>query len=53
MNSWGYDITFCVNKQCDKTDCKRHHSKMPIGVPITVSDLSGDNCLYWSENEEE
>lgn len=34
-----YDYTFCVDKSCDKRDCERHWTKIPVGIPVSVSDL--------------
>lgn len=31
-----YDITFCSDKECKHTECKRHHSHIPIGIPVSV-----------------
>lgn len=35
--SWlSHDITFCPNKECHLTDCRRHPDNKPKGVPVSV-----------------
>ena len=36
-----YDISFCLSKSCDRTDCARHNRRMPVGIPVSASDFSG------------
>lgn len=31
-----YDISFCANQSCKNEKCMRHHSKIPIGIPVSV-----------------
>ena len=50
-----WDITFCVNKECTKTDCMRHHTKaeqVPKWHPVYQSHFNKENkatCEYYSE----
>lgn len=32
-----YDIAFCCNTECPYKTCMRHHTKMPRGIPVSVS----------------
>lgn len=52
---WNYDITFCCDKDCPRTDCRRHHSKIPKGIPVSIlmeSPKKDDKCdLYWKEEQ--
>jgi len=40
MMFFDYDYTFCRSEVCINTECKRHRSKMPKGVPISISDFT-------------
>lgn len=45
-----YDISFCLNKTCDRVDCRRHRSRMPVGIPVTASLFAGgDDCEWYLE----
>ena len=48
-----HDITFCVNEECENKKCIRHKSHIPIGIPVSICDLGGDDvekCEYrWEE----
>lgn len=50
-----YDITFCCDKSCPYVDCRRHHSKIPKGIPVSIlmeSPKKDDKCdLYWKEEQ--
>ena len=47
-----YDITFCPDESCNRTDCHRHRSHTPVGVPYSMfvespaKDLWGCG-MYW------
>ena len=51
-----HDITFCSDKDCLRTNCKRHPSKTPKGIPYSMGDLSSHEVYfcknYWPENVE-
>lgn len=32
-----YDISFCGNQKCKYEKCIRHHTKIPVGVPVSVA----------------
>lgn len=34
-----YYYTFCIHEDCPNTDCKRHIGRIPILVPVSVSQL--------------
>lgn len=34
-----YDYTFCTDRHCERRDCERHWTKIPVGIPVSVSDL--------------
>lgn len=38
-----YDITFCSDSECQRTDCERH---TPKGVPYSMADLSSHQDYY-------
>ena len=42
-----YDYSFCSDKDCPYKDCMRHESRMPVGVPVSVSDLG-----YYRDKED-
>lgn len=42
-----YDYSFCSDKGCPYKDCMRHGSRMPVGVPVSVSGLG-----YYRDKEE-
>ena len=49
---FGYDYCFCSHKDCPRTDCIRHNNHFPVGVPVSVSDLShyrnaSGECEYY------
>lgn len=50
-----YDITFCTDKNCKKTDCRRHNNKakkfLDSGVPfLWFSKMEEKDCkYYWKE----
>lgn len=54
---FSYDITFCVNEKCENKKCIRHKSHIPIGIPVSISDLRGneeEECMYkWEEENED
>lgn len=41
-----YDITFCSDSECLRTDCERHPSHTPKGVPYSMADLSSHDPYY-------
>lgn len=41
-----YDITFCSDSECLRTDCERHPSHTPKGVPYSMADLSSHDVYY-------
>lgn len=41
-----YDITFCSDEECKRTDCERHPSHTPKGVPVSIADLSSHEDYY-------
>lgn len=41
-----YDITFCSDNECLRTDCERHPSHTPKGVPYSMADLSSHDAYY-------
>ena len=49
-----WDITFCANKECWKTDCMRHHTKaaeVPEWHPVSIAHFNKENkatCEYYS-----
>lgn len=49
---FGYDCCFCDNRDCPRTDCRRHSSWMPVGVPVSVADLGdgSEDCEYYMED---
>ena len=49
-----YDYTFCLNRDCPNTDCQRYCSRVPVGVPVSMADLScgGDSCEYYIEPDD-
>ena len=51
-----YDITFCSDNECPRTDCERHPSHTPKGVPYSMADLSSHDPYYcehyWPGKEE-
>lgn len=52
-----YDITFCSDSECLRTDCERHPSHTPKGVPYSMADLSSHEVYrcdnYWPGYDEE
>lgn len=51
-----YDYTFCTDKSCRWKSCLRHPSKIPVGVPVSVSDLGSHRnetgiCDYYVGEE--
>lgn len=45
-----YDITFCSDKECPRTDCHRHSSHIPVGMPVSVflnSPKEGEECRWY------
>lgn len=44
------DITYCANKNCKRTDCRRHWESLPEGI-YSFCDFNPDNkeCCdsYW------
>lgn len=45
-----YDITFCSDKDCPRTDCERHNSHIPVGIPVSVflvTPKDGEECRYY------
>jgi hypothetical protein len=46
-----HDITFCSDKDCKRTDCERHPSHTPKGVPVSIflaTPKKGEECeMYW------
>ena len=44
-----YDITFCSDEECLRTDCERHPSHTPKGVPYSMADLSSHE-VYFCQN---
>lgn len=55
---FGYDYCFCDYRDCPRTDCKRHHNWMPVGVPVSVSDFrefrdeNGECEYFWEDHPE-
>lgn len=53
---WNYDITFCSDESCPRTDCRRHTSHRPDEIPVSVfleSPRNGDECrMYYGESKE-
>lgn len=51
-----HDITYCCDSECLRTDCKRHPSKTPKGIPYSMADLSSHEVYhcdhYWPEHKE-
>ena len=51
------DITFCSNEECLRTDCKRHPSRVPVGIPVSMfigMQSDGKDCrYYWPEGGKE
>ena len=41
-----YDITFCSDESCQRTDCERHPTRTPKGVPYSIADLSSHDDYY-------
>lgn len=44
------DITFCSDKECPRTDCRRHNSHVPVGIPVSMflgSPGEGEECRYY------
>ena len=31
------DITYCGHKECPSWECKRHSTRIPVGVPVSVA----------------
>lgn len=55
---WNYDITFCCDKSCPRESCMRHRTRIPVGVPVSISDLScyrneNGDCEYYYQVEED
>ena len=55
-----YDITFCRDESCPRTDCWRHRTKLaeiPKGIPVSVfldSPRKGDECrMYYGDGKNE
>ena len=48
------DITYCANKNCKRTDCRRHWESLPEGI-YSFCDFNPDNkeCCdsYWGTSE--
>lgn len=54
---FGYDYCFCSDKECPYKGCMRHESRMPVGVPVSVSDLGVYRdetglCDYYEQAED-
>lgn len=46
------DIAYCTCKSCPCKDCRRHPSRCPVGVPVTMADMDekddrDGSCLYY------
>ena len=40
------DITYCMDGECLRTECIRHRSKAPIGVPLSWANMKyQEECL--------
>lgn len=51
------DYCFCSDKECSRLECKRHCSRVPVGIQVCVSDLScyrdeNGECEYFWEAED-
>lgn len=46
-----YDITFCSNKECIHTECRRHLNNAPKDRPVSIAVFSEDSkfCEYREE----
>ena len=45
-----YDITFCSDKECPHTDCRRHPTNIPTGIPVSVfleKYREGEKCRWY------
>lgn len=45
-----YDITFCSDKECPRTDCNRHPTHIPTGIPVSMfleKYREGDDCRWY------
>ena len=53
------DIAYCTNKGCTVTDCRRHPTHCPLGVPVTMADMdetdenTGSCLYYWPDPQPE
>lgn len=43
----GFDLTYCTNKECTRTDCRRHYNKIPTGFFVWLSKFKEKNCKYY------
>ena len=49
-----YDITYCANDKCEKTDCRRHHTKSPVGTRYSqalFNDKNRKKCDYYLKGD--
>ena len=51
------DIAYCTNKSCPCKDCRRHITRCPMGVPVTMADMDEKDertgtCLYYWPSQE-
>lgn len=42
----GFDLTYCTNKECTRTDCRRHYNKIPASF-VWLSKFKEKNCKYY------
>ncbi len=52
-----YDITFCSDKDCPRTDCYRHYTHIPVGIPVSMflnTPKDGEECsMYYGDGKNE
>lgn len=43
----GFDLTYCTNKECTRTDCRRHYNKKPEVAWVSMMKCKEKNCKYY------
>ena len=43
----GFDLTYCTNKECKRTDCRRHYNKKPEVGFVSLMKCKEKNCKYY------
>lgn len=52
--NWFTDITYCINKKCDKVDCRRHFNNICNEGYYSMCEFNKENSEvcdnYWKIN---